>query len=177
MSGRSQMQKCKIYIMVMRAKRRFVVSIPHSIDQHTDVVSLANYGYSGINNGTKVNHFLQAKQAHSWRQQSMCLGPTKKVWQRFWHDGVLSWSYGQKSRAVMSNLSEFLWLEVRWWSLKWRPSWKDRVKYPRAICISILEDSRCSQENCKKSKIWSRWWSRLVQKQKPLLLKLLRRVM
>ena len=37
-------------------------------EQHTIIKSLANYGYSGMDDGTKSCHFLKTSRALSWKQ-------------------------------------------------------------------------------------------------------------
>ena len=41
------------------AKRRFATNISNFNEQHIDMESIADHGYSDIEDGTKVHHFLQ----------------------------------------------------------------------------------------------------------------------
>ena len=95
-----QKENDKAHIVVVRKKRRFAVSMPHSKEQHTDVESLADHVYSGIKDGITVNHFLQGKEALSWRQGSIWtqLESLSKI--LIWC--VLSWSNGHKKELKCS---------------------------------------------------------------------------
>ena len=50
---------------------------PHK-EQYTIMESLTDYGYSGMDNDTKVKHFLQGIKVLSWRQQSMLSMPNQR---------------------------------------------------------------------------------------------------
>ena len=116
-SVRPQMQKgnCKAHTMVMRAKWRFAACVPHSKEKQTDKVALTK--------ALKLTTLLKKLEVHSLRQWSKCMGPTREVWQRFWHDSVLSWSHGHKEGLWGKICPKLFWLEVGQWCLKWQPSW------------------------------------------------------
>ena len=52
-------------------------------EQNTTVESLTDYGYSGMNKGTKIRHFLQGIKSTELDAASILFGSNQKCMNRF----------------------------------------------------------------------------------------------
>ena len=131
-------------------------------EQHAIMVSLTDYGYSGIDNGTKVGHFLQASRALSWRQRSVLSVPNLRSVEQTLMLPNLIWAKWSQRKAWLCNQSKLWKPEVSWWPLWGKSSVRNT---PRQSGTPWLRSSRWRFASFMINKESSPLQSRLSQAQ------------